>query len=143
MLHETVRYLREHHPACRQVGLLATSGTLASRVYHDAIEAAGLHALAPNETNQARVINAIYGEKGVKAGYTEGECRDDLLLALTDLVERGRKPSSWAARNSAAARAVAGLSDCRQTRRPARSDGHLGAALRALVHKHASAADVA
>lgn len=89
MLRETVRHLREHHPACRQVGLLATSGTLASRVYHDAIEAAGLHALAPDETNQARVMNAIYGEKGVKAGYTEGECRDDLLLALTDLVERG------------------------------------------------------
>ncbi|MEJ8856315.1 amino acid racemase [Variovorax robiniae] len=89
MLHETVRHLREHHPGCRRVGLLATSGTLGSRVYHEAVEGAGLEAIAPDEANQARVMNAIYGEKGVKAGYTEGECRDDLMLALAHLVERG------------------------------------------------------
>ena len=89
MLHETVRHLRHEHPECERVGLLATSGTLASRVYHEAIEAAGLHALVPNELNQARVMNAIYGEKGVKAGGTDGACREDLLAALAHLVERG------------------------------------------------------
>lgn len=89
MLHETVRHLHEHHPECRKVGLLATSGTLASRVYHEAIEAAGLEALAPDEANQARVMNAIYGERGVKAGFTEGECRDELMRALEHLVARG------------------------------------------------------
>jgi aspartate racemase len=89
MLHETVRHLRDKHPECQQVGLLATSGTLGSRVYHEAVEASGRQALAPDALNQARVMNAIYGEKGVKAGHTEGECRDDLLLALAHLVERG------------------------------------------------------
>ena len=45
--------------------------------------------LVPDEAHQAKVMRAIYGEKGVKAGFTEGECQDDLLQALTHLVERG------------------------------------------------------
>jgi aspartate racemase len=39
--------------------------------------------------NQDRVMNAIYGPKGVKAGFTLGECFEDFLLALTSLVQRG------------------------------------------------------
>jgi len=31
----------------------------------------------------------IYGERGVKAGFTQGESRDDLKLSLAHLVERG------------------------------------------------------
>jgi aspartate racemase len=89
MLHETVQRLRTHHAALRHVGLLATSGTLGSHVYHEAAEAAGLELLAPDDAHQAMVMSAIYGERGVKAGFTEGECRDDLMRALVHLVERG------------------------------------------------------
>ncbi len=89
MLFETVEYMRKHHPDRKAIGLLATSGTLGSRVYHDIVEKAGLDLRVPDEAHQARVMNAIYGEKGVKAGFTEGECRDDLLAALAHLVERG------------------------------------------------------
>jgi aspartate racemase len=89
MLYETVQHIRKHHGDCRNVGLLATSGTLMSRVYHEAIEAAGLNPLVPDEEHQRKVMNAIYGDKGVKAGYTEGECRQDLLQALEHLVRNG------------------------------------------------------
>ena len=89
MLYETVAYIRQHHPSRSRIGLLATSGTIRSRVYHDIVEKAGLTLLTPDETNQARVMDAIYGEKGVKAGFTEGQCKDDLLAALAHLVERG------------------------------------------------------
>ena len=34
-------------------------------------------------------MRAIYGEKGVKAGFTAGECYDDLVSALRYLVDRG------------------------------------------------------
>ena len=67
----------------------ATSGTIGSRVYHDAIADAGFELIVPDEENQKRVMNAIYGPRGVKAGFTEGECVEDLLLALTSLVGRG------------------------------------------------------
>jgi aspartate racemase len=89
MLHETVRALRERHPEAERIGLLATSGTLASGVYHEALQAAGLHPIAPDAANQQRVMDAIYGEHGVKAGFTEGACRDELMQALAHLVELG------------------------------------------------------
>lgn len=43
----------------------------------------------PGRAHQARVMEAIYGPRGVKAGYTEGTCRDDLLAAVRHLAERG------------------------------------------------------
>jgi aspartate racemase len=89
MLFETVEYIRKHHPQCREIGLLATSGTIRSRVYHDIVEKAGLNLLVPDGVHQAKVMNAIYGEQGVKAGVTEGACQDDLRAALAHLVQRG------------------------------------------------------
>ena len=86
---ETAEYIREKHGKGTKVGLLATSGTVASRVYHDAILPAGFELLVPDAENQQRVMNAIYGPKGVKAGFTEGECAEDLQQALTSLVQRG------------------------------------------------------
>lgn len=89
MLRETVECIKRDYGTCRTIGLLATRGTIKSRVYHDAIASAGFELLVPDEENQNRVMNAIYGPRGVKAGFTEGECADDLLKALTSLVLRG------------------------------------------------------
>lgn len=86
---ETVEAIKRRYPHCRAVGLLATSGTVGSRVYHDVIEAAGLHTIVPDPRSQDLVMRAIYGEQGVKAGHTQGQCRDDLLEALGSVVEMG------------------------------------------------------
>ncbi|WP_263772605.1 aspartate/glutamate racemase family protein [Propionivibrio soli] len=89
MLRETAQYIRNHYGNCRMIGLLATNGTVASRVYHEALAAAGFDVLVPDDANQRCVMNAIYGTKGVKAGYTTGECVDDLQQAMASLVMRG------------------------------------------------------
>jgi len=89
MLHETVRHVERHYAGHRRVGLLATTGTVRSRVYHDAAAGAAFDLLVPDEAHQALVMRAIYGERGVKAGYVEGKCRDDLMQALAHLVEAG------------------------------------------------------
>ncbi|KAE8756867.1 MULTISPECIES: aspartate/glutamate racemase family protein [Paraburkholderia] len=89
MLTCTADYLREAFPSLREVGVLATSGTLASRVYEKALEACGFVQIAPAATAQARLMNAIYGPSGAKAGYTSGECCDDLAAAVDDLVAQG------------------------------------------------------
>lgn len=89
MLNETAASIRRNHGDCSKVGLLATSGTIASRVYHEAIGAAGFELLVPDDENQQRVMNAIYGPRGVKAGFTEGECVEDLMQALMSLVLHG------------------------------------------------------
>ena len=89
MLRETAERIRRRHGGCSKVGLLATSGTIASRVYHEVIAEAGFELLVPDAENQDRVMNAIYGPRGVKAGFTAGECVDDLLRALASLARRG------------------------------------------------------
>jgi aspartate racemase len=86
MLTCTADYLRETFPGLREVGVLATSGTLASRVYEQALAARGFAQIAPDAPAQGRLMNAIYGPRGAKAGYTSGECADDLAAAVDDLV---------------------------------------------------------
>ncbi|HAT32035.1 MAG TPA: aspartate racemase [Janthinobacterium sp.] len=89
MLNETVAYLRSHCAGKRRIGLLATSGTLASRVYHEAVAGDDLRLLLPDPAHQALVMRAIYGEAGVKAGFRAGQCRADLLRAMEHLARRG------------------------------------------------------
>lgn len=89
MLTVTVRHLRETYPALRKVGVLATSGTIESGVYRDALAQQGLEQVVPSAVLQARVMEAIYGPFGVKAGFTVGRCRDDIAAALEGLGDAG------------------------------------------------------
>ena len=45
--------------------------------------------MAPDEEGQKRVMNAIYGEQGIKAGLTQGGSRKDVLKEAKALVKRG------------------------------------------------------
>lgn len=89
MMTVTVNHLRAAFPEQRNIGLLATSGTIASGVYRKALEAQGLRQVTPEAALQARVMEAIYGEKGVKAGFTSGVCLDDLTAAVEGLAAQG------------------------------------------------------
>ena len=89
MLVETAQYIRLNHGERPKIGLLATRGTVASGVYHEAFASAGLDILVPDAENQEKVMRAIYGPQGVKAGFTAGECASDLLQALGSLAQRG------------------------------------------------------
>ncbi len=89
MLETTARHLRQHLPASAKVGLLATSGTVQSGIYAEAVERVGLTLLTPDAAHQALVMSAIYGPAGIKAGFTEGLCAQQLAAALDHLVEQG------------------------------------------------------
>lgn len=89
MLTVTVRHLRETFPLLRSVGVLATSGTIASGVYERALESEGLQQVVPRADLQERVMEAIYGKQGVKAGFTTGQCLDDISAAIDSLIAEG------------------------------------------------------
>ncbi|WGS51176.1 aspartate/glutamate racemase family protein [Paraburkholderia sp. D15] len=89
MLTCTVDFVRSAFPDVREIGVLATSGTLASGVYAAALDARGCVQVAPRAAAQARLMNAIYGPRGAKAGFWSGECRDDFRAAIDDLVAQG------------------------------------------------------
>jgi aspartate racemase len=86
MMNVTADYLRATFPAVDRIGLLATDGTIASGVYRTALEARGMTQVLPPLAMQARVMNAIYGARGVKAGFTNGECADDIIAAVESLL---------------------------------------------------------
>ncbi|MEX3957713.1 aspartate/glutamate racemase family protein [Trinickia sp. EG282A] len=89
MLTVTVSYLREAFPDVRDVGLLATSGTIESGVYRKALASHGLRHVVPGPALQMRVMEAIYGKQGVKAGFKSGQCQEDIRAAVEGLIEEG------------------------------------------------------
>ncbi len=89
MLTVTVKHIREMFPKLSKVGLLATSGTVSSGVYKRALEDDGFQEVVPTPPLQARVMNAIYGPQGVKAGFTTAESVADVDAAIDELAAQG------------------------------------------------------
>jgi aspartate racemase len=89
MLTATVNHVGESFPALREVGLLATTGTLASGIYHRALRERGLREVVPPPPLQERMMNAIYGPEGIKAGFTIGRCVDEIDAVINELASRG------------------------------------------------------
>jgi aspartate racemase len=91
LLEETVAYVRKRHPRIRRIGLLASAGTVVSRIFHDSFEAAGIEVLVPPPREQKRVMEAIYGKKGIKAGFTTGPPRKAVLDVAAGLIHAGAR----------------------------------------------------
>lgn len=89
MLSETVSYIEQRHGDKTCIGLLATSGTIASRVYHHNIERSKFRMIVPDAEHQAIVMDVIYGAQGVKAGFVNDEVRARLKRAIAYLVANG------------------------------------------------------
>lgn len=89
MLLETAQIIEDHHGGVKTIGLLATRGTLKSRIYHDLIEPTGRRLMVPDATHQDLLMNAIYGDKGVKAGFTDGICVDEFRQVLRHVISAG------------------------------------------------------
>ena len=90
MLRESAAAGRARWPRATTYGLLATSGTVASRLYHKAFGEKGLEVIAPDDDEQRDlVMGAIYGPEGVKGGMRTGPPRERTELAIQSLVERG------------------------------------------------------
>lgn len=101
LVDEAVAFLAATHAGCR-VGVLATTGTLESRLYHEPLASQGLHPvslldLEDGDALQERlVMRAIYGsgeagegvERGVKLGGDPGAAAPRLERAAGVLVER-------------------------------------------------------
>lgn len=89
MLDATIAHIVETYGDRVSVGLLATDGTIASRVYHHVAEKYNLDIVVPDQKFQKNVMDSIYGIYGVKAGYTTGQCRSDIENAIGHLIEKG------------------------------------------------------
>jgi aspartate racemase len=91
LLVETAAAVRKRFPGIKKIGLLATTGTSRSGIVEEAFRAAGIKLLLPDGRGQQRVMNAIYGKRGIKAGMSAGAAREALLAVAADLVRRGAR----------------------------------------------------
>lgn len=90
MIEETAKYIIENFPSVKTVGLLATSGTVGSKVYETQLDKRGLKMLVPATKSQEKlVMEAIYGKDGIKAGQKTGKPRDLLQKAARELAASG------------------------------------------------------
>jgi aspartate racemase len=89
LIDETLAAVRIMRPVPRMIGLIATTVTLRSRIFADALETLDIKVLVPSSKDQQRVMTAIYGKKGIKTGFHEGPPREILLRIAADLIGRG------------------------------------------------------
>lgn len=87
-LEESYKYIKKTYPQIKKVGLLATTGTIETRLYEKYFY--DMEMIYPNEiTQRERVMKAIYEENGIKAGNTGKEIVDLLKSAANELIEKG------------------------------------------------------
>jgi len=61
----------EQRPTIEDVGLLATTGTVETKIYQNRIYGHNINLKLPSEMGQENIMAAIYGDAGIKAGYRD------------------------------------------------------------------------
>lgn len=89
LLDETLFYTLRKFPGIKRVGLIGSTGTLKSRLFHDVFAKEGIDVVAPGDKEQKLVMEAIFGEQGIKAGFTFGGPEEIILQTAKALIERG------------------------------------------------------
>jgi aspartate racemase len=79
-------YLNEHCPRARQVGLLATNGTLRTGLYQRALERRGIKVIIPDAISQEKVTEVI---GAVKAGRQGDEIKQIIRAQGEGLAAKG------------------------------------------------------
>ncbi len=106
MIRECVDYISKTFPESRKIGIMATDGTLKTKLYEAEIAKVGKQAIIPSTKNQEILMNIIYGE--IKSGQTGNvdqfnlvskELRDNgsdvVILACTELSDFNQYTPSY------------------------------------------------
>jgi aspartate racemase len=87
MINETVDAVQREHPQCKTVGLLATNGTVRSKLYENAFLAKGIRVVYPDDQCQQNcVMSAVYS---IKSGGAKEKQAQLLARAADDVTKKG------------------------------------------------------
>ena len=89
LLDESLIWTQKNLSGLRKAGLIASTGTLKSRLFFDTFEKGGIEVFDPNDEVQEQVMEAIFGRKGIKAGYSSGEPKKIIVNTANALIQRG------------------------------------------------------
>jgi len=91
LLDVTLSYTRKNLPDLKKIGLISSTGTLKSRLFHDAFSKEGIEITDPNDKEQKDVMEAIFGKEGIKAGFTSGRPKKIIQGVAAKLIQQGAK----------------------------------------------------
>lgn len=87
VLKEINRHLKDNYPKVRNVGVIATMGTIDTQLFNKYL--AEFNIIYPSEKSQReKVMEAIYGVEGIKRGYLEGKPLDYLQEVVKELQDQ-------------------------------------------------------
>lgn len=89
LINETILWSKNKLPGIRTLGLISSTGTIISRLFHDAFAEEGLTVIHPQEERQKKVMEAIFGPIGIKAGRAEGLAKEIIIAEAHCLIKRG------------------------------------------------------
>jgi len=89
LVEETGSYLKKLRPPVKKAGLLATEGTIATGLFVGPLQREKIEVINPSISSQKKIMEAVYGEKGIKAGYKGARPRRLLKEAATELIQAG------------------------------------------------------
>ena len=84
MIGEVARAVSASLPECERVGLLATTGTIASNLYQKEFRKTGIEVIVPDSQSQAEVMDAVLK---IKAGRAKDRPRKELIEIGNLLIE--------------------------------------------------------
>ncbi len=86
MIKLSAKHVKDNYPDVKRVGLQATDGTIASKLYHDAYAEYGIEVIVPEESSQRAVMDAIYLD--IKTGNLENGGKK-LKKVASELISTG------------------------------------------------------
>lgn len=89
LLDETLYYMGRKMPNLSRAGLIASTGTLKSKLFHNSLAMGGIEIIIPTPEEQSQVMEAIFGRVGIKAGYTTGKTKETIHFIAKKLIQRG------------------------------------------------------
>ena len=87
MIQETADYISRKFPEMIKIGLLATTGTVKTEIYVYYLKPREV--LVPDNKTQEKLMDAIYGKKGIKLGFTTGYPRNTVVKIARTMIEQG------------------------------------------------------
>ena len=69
---ETAKYIKKKFPKKRTIGILATEGTYRGKIFEKVYQNYNLVTIIPEENSQKMLMESIYANDGIKAGFSTG-----------------------------------------------------------------------
>ena len=90
MIDITVDKIIENHQNLNNVGILATTGAVSSRLWQNSLIEHGLNSvLMDKEIHKSEFMEAIYGKKGIKNNYLTEKNKKKILKCVRNLKNKG------------------------------------------------------